>query len=352
MKVEPDFVTYATLNEKISTSIASGSGYDVLVTGIGWIQPFAAKGVFQKLDKHGVTPDSLAKEVTQAMVPAVTYKDAIYGYPLTVDARAVALRKSAFEKAGLDWTKPPTSMTELKKVAEQLTVKNAAGTITRPGFDFNSSAGGYRQAFITFLGSTGNSLYKSGKENFNNAAGVETLNWMKSMFGDVQPFGQQNAAQKPMVFTGDAAMGLVGSSVDCSAKGYGKANCDDLSYFLMDSGKKAMLVGGNLASIGAGTKYSDPAWAFIEALKSPQALEEQSSLNMQIPATKDTSKSAIAQSNPLSQFVAKNLGLAIYEGGSTNWLDVRKEFNSGIDEVILGKRTAKEVLASLASQSK
>ena len=147
-------------------------------------------------------------------------------------------------------------------------------------------------------------------------------------------------------------MGLVGSSVDCSAKGYGKANCDDLSYFLMDSGKKAMLVGGNLASIGAGTKYSDPAWAFIEALKSPQALEEQSSLNMQIPATKDTSKSAIAQSNPLSQFVAKNLGLAIYEGGSTNWLDVRKEFNSGIDEVILGKRTAKEVLASLASQSK
>ena len=41
--VEPDFATFDTLNQKISTSIAGSQPYDVLVTGIGWIPPFASK---------------------------------------------------------------------------------------------------------------------------------------------------------------------------------------------------------------------------------------------------------------------------------------------------------------------
>ena len=35
MTVQPDFTTYKNLNEKIATSIASGSGYDVVVMGVG-----------------------------------------------------------------------------------------------------------------------------------------------------------------------------------------------------------------------------------------------------------------------------------------------------------------------------
>ncbi len=49
MKVEPDFATYNNLNEKISTSIAAGIPYDVMVTGVGWVQPFASKRIFADL---------------------------------------------------------------------------------------------------------------------------------------------------------------------------------------------------------------------------------------------------------------------------------------------------------------
>lgn len=352
MTVEPDFVTYANMNEKISTSIAGGSGYDVLVTGIGWIQPFAAKKVFEDLSSVGVTKDTIGKQTVDAMVPAVTYNDKIYGYPLIADARAVALRKSAFIEAGLDPNKPPASMEELKADAEKLTKRDASGKITRPGFDFSAAAGAYRQSFTWFLASTGTPLYKDGKPNFNNDKGAQTLEWMKSMVNHVEPFGYQNSAQKPLVYTGESAMGFVGGAVDCSDKGIGKANCDDLSFFLLDSGKKAEFVGGDIASIGAKSKNKAAAWAFIQSLTKPEANNAQAVLNQKIPAAKSASATGQSQSNPLSKFVSANLDSAIYEGGATNWLEVRNSFNSSLDDVLLGKRNAKDVLAALADQSK
>jgi multiple sugar transport system substrate-binding protein len=352
MTVEPDFVTYDNMNEKISTSIASGSGYDVLVTGMGWIQPFAAKKVFKDLAEVGVTKEDVSTKTVEAMVPAVTHEGKVFGYPLIADARAVAFRKSAFIEAGLDPEKPPASMAELKAAAEKLTQRDASGAITRPGFDFWAASGAYRQVFTTFLASTGTPLYQDGKPNFNNAEGVETLEWLTSMVNNVQPFGQQNSAKKPLVYTNEAPMGMVGGAVDCSDKGIGQANCDDLSFFLLDSGTKAEFVGGDIASIGAKTKNAKAAWTFIESLTKPEANNAQAKLNSKIPATKTTAATGQAQSNPLSKFVAANLSHAAYEGGAANWLEVRKSFNSGLDEALLGKRPAEEVLSSLAALSK
>jgi multiple sugar transport system substrate-binding protein len=352
MTIEPDFVTYDNMNEKISTSIASGSGYDVLVTGIGWIQPFAAKKVFKDLAEVGVTKEDVSTNTVEAMIPAVTHDEKVYGYPLIADARAVAFRKSAFIEAGLDPEKPPTTMAELKSAAEKLTQRDASGAITRPGFDFWAASGAYRQSFTTLLASTGTPLFKDGKPNFDNEEGVETLEWMKSMINNVQPFGQQNAAKKPLVYTNEAPIGMVGGAVDCSDKGIGQANCDDLSFFLLDNGTKAEFVGGDIASIGAKTKNAEAAWTFIESLTKPEAGNMQAKLNSKIPANKATAETGQAQSNPLSKFVAANLSHAAYEGGAANWLEVRKSFNSGLDEVLLGKRPAKEVLSSLAAQSK
>jgi multiple sugar transport system substrate-binding protein len=352
VKVEPDFATYATLNEKISTSIASGAGYDVLATGVGWVQPFAAKNVFEDLANHGVTKKLLGEKSTPALVPAATYKDKIYAWPLTADARAIGFRKSAFIEAGLDPKNPPTTFKGIKAAAEKLTERDAAGNITRPGFDFNTSPGNYRQAFVQLLASNGKDLYVNGKQNFDNKQGVETLKWMKSMINNVQQFGQQNAALKPMTYTGEAAMGFVGGSIDCSDAGVGQANCDDIDYFLLDNTRQIEWLGGNLASVGANSKNKDLAWAFIQSMSTDAALEAQAKLNNQIPATANAAESSIVKSNALSKFVAKNLDKAIYEGGATNWLEVRSDFNSSVDDVLLGKRDAAEVLGELAAKSR
>ncbi|WP_406049200.1 extracellular solute-binding protein [Kribbella sp. NBC_00889] len=352
MKVEPDFATYNNLNEKLSTSIAAGIPYDVMVTGVGWIQPFASKRIFDDLGNYGVTPDVIKEKSVAALIPAATYDGKLYGYPLVADARAVALRKSAFREAGLDPDKPPTSLTEIKAAAEKLTKRDKDGNITRSGFDL-ASATGFRQSFVTFLTSTGTQLYVNGEPTFDNQAGLDTLNWIKSMINNVQPYGQTNAAQQPLVYTGEAAMGIVGGAVDCSDKGIGQKNCDDLKFFRFDSGKQIEYVGGDLASIGSRSRHKDAAWAFIQAMTKPTTLDAIAKLNKKIPAYKDAGNSPQAQSNPLSKFVADGLVYAANENEvPSNWLEMRGNFDIQLTQAVLGQKDPAKVLHNLAGQSR
>jgi multiple sugar transport system substrate-binding protein len=351
MKVEPDFATYSNLNEKISTSIAAGIPYDVMVTGVGWVQTFASKRLFADLGKYGVTPEVIREKSIGAMVPAATYEDKLYAYPIVADARAVALRVSAFKEAGLDPDKPPKSMAELKVAAEKLTKRDANGTITRAGFDLAAPTS-FRQTYTTLLASTGTPLYVDGQPNYSNEKGVQTLEWIKSMINNVQVYGQRNAAQQPLVYTGEAAMGITGGAVDCSEKGIGQANCDDLRFFRFNSGKEVQFVGGDLASIGSRARHKDAAWAFIQSLIKPSSVDAIAKLNKKIPAYKDAVNSPQAKSNPLSKFVASGLELAIYEGGSANWLEMRGNFDTQLTQAVLGQKDPAKTLANLSGQSR
>ncbi|MEV0796053.1 extracellular solute-binding protein [Kribbella sp. NPDC050281] len=352
MKVEPDFATYNNLNEKLSTSIAAGIPYDVMVTGVGWIQPFASKRIFDDLGNYGVTPDVIKEKSVAALIPAATYDGKLYAYPLVADARAVALRKSAFREAGLDPDKPPTSLTELKAAAEKLTKRDKDGNITRSGFDL-ASATGFRQSFTTFLTSTGTQLYVKGQPTFDSQAGLDTLNWIKSMINNVQPYGQTNAAQQPLVYSGEAAMGIVGAAVDCSDKGIGQKNCDDLKFFRFNSGKEIEYVGGDLASIGSRSRHKDAAWAFIQSLTKPTTLDALAKLNKKIPAYKDAGNSPQAKSNPLSKFVADGLVYAANENEvPSNWLEMRGNFDIQLTQAVLGQKDPAKVLHNLAGQSR
>ncbi|RZU13587.1 multiple sugar transport system substrate-binding protein [Kribbella rubisoli] len=352
MKVEPDFATYNNLNEKLATSIAAGIPYDVMVTGVGWVQPFASKNIFEDLGKYGVTPDYIKEKSTPALIPAVTYDKKLYAYPLLADARAVALRKSAFIEAGLDPDKPPTSLAEIKTAAEKLTKRDKNGNITRSGFDL-ASATGFRQSFTTFLASTGTPLYVGGEPNFDNKAGLDTLLWIKSMINNVQPYGQTNAAQQPLVLTGEAAMGIVNGAVDCSDKGIGKKNCDDLKFFRFDSGKEIEYVGGDLASIGSRSRHKDAAWAFIQTMVNKPTLDAIAKLNKKIPAYKDAGNSPQAESNPLSNFTANGLQYAANENEvPSNWLEMRGNFDIQLTQAVLGQKDPAKVLHNLAGQSR
>ncbi|MEV8377030.1 extracellular solute-binding protein [Kribbella sp. NPDC056861] len=351
MKVEPDFATYGNLNEKMSTSIAAGIPYDVMVTGVGWVQTFASKRIFADLAPYGVTPDLIREKSIGALIPSATYEDKLYAYPLVADARAAALRISAFREAGLDPDKPPTNLAELKVAAEKLTKRNAKGTITRSGFDLAAPTS-FRQTYTTLLASTGTPLYLDGQPNYSNEKGLEVLNWLKSMINNVQPYGQQNPSQQPLVLTGDAAMGIVGGAVDCSEKGIGQKNCDDLKFFRFNNGKEIEFVGGDLASIGSRSRHKEAAWSFIQSLTKPESVDAVAKLNRKIPAYKDAVNSPQAKSNPLSKFVAGGLELAIYEGGSANWLEMRANFDSQLTQAVLGQKDPAKVLANLAGQSR
>jgi len=240
-------------------------------------------------------------------------------------------------------------MAEIKTAAEKLTVKDGNGEITQAGFDFWAPPGGYRQDFVTFLGSLGVPLYgESGEPKFDGPEGVQALDWMKSMVGNVQKYGAQNSAKAPLVLSGEAAMGFTGSYVDCSDKGLGKKVCDDLVFFNAKDVDAAMFTGGQLASVGKNSKLKNASYEFIKDMSTPEALVDIAKLNFAVPATTEGQKSEVVTSNPASTFAAKNLGDAVFEGGPANWLDVRGQLGTALDDALLGKKTSQEVLDQLA----
>jgi multiple sugar transport system substrate-binding protein len=349
VNVEPDITTFGQLNEKISTSLASNQPYDVYITGVGWIPPFASKGLFADLSSYGVTRESLAAQVDPAIIQAGLYGGKVYGLPLIVSPKPIAYRKSLFTAAGLDPNTPPANWDELRAAARKLTQRDASGTLVHSGFDFWAPPGAYRQDFVTFLGSNGATLYTdAGQPHFNNPAGVEALSTMVSMIREdrVTDFGAASSNAQPLVLTGGAAMGFVGAYVDCAA--LTQEVCDDLGFFNIRQKQAAMFTGGQLASVGATTKLGQAAYPFIEALTSVDAESDMAKLNLAVPAVSAAAASAVVTGNPASQFSAAHLGEAVYEGGNTGWLQARDAFGPGLDKAMLGQSTPQSALEELS----
>lgn len=352
--VEPDFATFSTLNQKIATSIAGGTPYDVLVTGVGWIPPFASQGAYVDLAKYGVTTDTLGKTTVPALISAGVYNGKVYGVPLIAGPKPLALRKSMFVAAGLDPTKPPTTLAEIEADAKKLTKTDSSGKVTQAGFDFWAGTGGYRQDFVALLGALGQPLYKDGKPAFNGSEGKQALQWISDMINKdkVIAYAQQSASKAPMVTTGEAAMGFTGGYVDCSDAGVKQAVCDDLVYFNLKDSQEAMFSGGQLASISAKSKLPDAAWSFIQDMQSAQSEADIATLNFAVPASSAAGSAQVVTSNPASTFSYAHLSASVFEGGATNWLDLRGKFDTELDQAILGQKSVDAVLSDLAQQSK
>ncbi|MGC4938706.1 extracellular solute-binding protein [Kribbella sp. DT2] len=351
MKVEPDFVPYDNLNQKISTALSAGSNYDVVSAGIGWVQPLADLGAIQSLTKLGVSTEELEKTVYPAFVPPMKFDNDLYAVPVVANPRLLAYSKSAFTEAGLDPAKPPQTLTELREDAKKLTKRDAKGQITRTGFDFWAPASNYRQQFVAFMGAKGGQMFaEDGQPSFDSPAGTEALQLMHDMVGvdKSSTYGYQNSAKTALVTTGEAAMGFASPYVDCGKGGEGIGDkCKDLVYFNLKDSKEVMYVGGRVASVGEGTKYPQAALAFVKAMQDQKSQEAISKLDVGVPISSTAGDSAFVKANPAGSFAWKNLDKSVFEYGGATFLDFRSKFGPSLDEVILGRKSPQDVLKEL-----
>ncbi|MBB5835526.1 extracellular solute-binding protein [Kribbella italica] len=351
MKVEPDFVPYDNLNQKISTALSAGSNYDVVSAGIGWVQPLADLGAIQSLTKLGVSTEELEKTVYPAFVPPMKFDNDLYAVPVVANPRLLAYSKSAFTEAGLDPAKPPQSLTELREDAKKLTKRDAKGQITRTGFDFWAPAGNYRQQFVAFMGAKGGQMFaEDGQPSFDSPAGTEALQLIHDMVGvdKSSTYGYQNSAKTALVTSGEAAMGFASPYVDCGKGGEGIGDkCKDLVYFNLKDSKEVMYVGGRVAAVGEGTKYPQAALAFVKAMQDQKSQEAISKLDVGVPISSTAGDSAFVKANPAGSFAWKNLDKAVFEYGGATFLDFRSKFGPSLDEVILGRKSPQDVLKEL-----
>ena len=348
--VEVDYTSYAKLNEKLTTSIAGGRPYDVMLMGVGWIPPFAAKGALAPLDENKT---DLTKRYNERVLLPGMYQDKVYGLPIMLDTRFGLYRKDLFAEAGLPG--PPKNFAELRDYARKLTVRDGGGKLTRAGVDILSND--LRQTFLPLMWANGGDLFTSdGKPAFNSPQAAGALQLMTDIIRTDKSedfgFSQAGATTLPIA-QGRAAM-MIGhnnhwQSIQQTAPELIKD--DKIGFFMINNERPAMFQGGTLGTVSAKSQHPAAAKALVRFLSDTDASLAANQQRGNVPALNGLADSEYVKSNKAVQFAMANLGAAYSEGGVPAWLEIRNDFKGAIEAALLGQKPPQQALDELASKA-
>lgn len=350
VSVEVDYTTYAKLNEKLTTSIAGGRPYDVMLMGVGWIPPFAAKGVLADL---GESADALTSRFNKRVVDPGVYQGKVYALPIMLDTRFGIYRKDIFAEAGL--SAAPKNFDELRDMGRKLT-KREGGKLVRAGVDILSND--LRQTFLPLMWANGGELFTpDGKVAFNSPASVAALQLMTDIIvtDKTEDFGytQPGAATGIPLVQGRAAM-MVGHNnvwLEIEKNAPDLVKDGKIGFFPIANTRAAMFQGGTLGTVAAKSQHPAAAKALVQFLADSEAALAACRQRGNVPALKALESSEYVKANPSVQFAMGNLDSAFSEGGVPAWLEIRGDFKAAIESALLGKKSPQQALDELAAKA-
>ncbi|MET8513124.1 ABC transporter substrate-binding protein [Streptomyces sp. NPDC005077] len=339
VKVNVDYTTYAQLNEKITTGLAGGLLPDVLMMGVGWIPPFAAKKAIAELPEKLASAHDYEKRVLEPS----RYDGRLYALPVVLDTRIVVYRKDHFAAAGIKNT--PANWAELRAVARQLTKDGQLG--------FDPFSIDLRQCWETFLFANGGRLFSADgkKVLFNSARGVEALQFFKDLVKD----GSSDYAKKTdlgapsNIQTGKASMMMSTSALWNQLKDTNPEliEGDKVGAFILVNRKPAMLQGGTLVSQSASSKHPAAARALVEHLATPESILGAAKQRGSVPGLKDLNDTTYVKENKFVDLSLQSMGDACSEGGTAAWMEIREKIKPTLEPAIVGGQSAKDAIAEL-----
>ncbi|GAA3634934.1 ABC transporter substrate-binding protein [Microbacterium awajiense] len=348
--VEVDYTTYGNLNEKLTTSVASGLVPDVMMMGVGWIEGFADKGVLADLGGLGLTEDILKETYSERIVEAGMWDGDVYAVPIMLDTRFGVARMDILEEAGYD--APPSSWEELIEIAQATTVRASNGSLERAGFDMLSLDA--RQAFEVMLFSADGALFNDDATEplFNEQPGVDALSLMSDLINvyEVEDIGFTSTDDivNPLI-NGRAAMGIAHNNLWTQALEADPEALEHMEPFMITGAAPGMFFGGTLATVSSTSQSPEAARALLEFLASPGPALAANEQRGNVPALTELLDSEYVQSNRFVQWALENLEYAQREGGPAQWLEVRGDFAPAVEAALLEQKTPQESLDDLAA---
>ncbi|WP_193103619.1 extracellular solute-binding protein [Brachybacterium sp. FME24] len=346
--VSVDQVDWNKLNEKISTGIAGGIIADLIMTGVGWTQPFAEKGIFAEIPADYIEGLGFDESV---LAPA-RFEGKYYSLPQALDLRFLAYHPEMFAAKGI--TEPPTSMDELAEVALELTGDGVVG------FDYLSgSAGSARQAFVFLLYAFGGTMFSEDglSTKLHEEPGRLTLQWMLDRMDDGSiDYDMQAAEGQPSPFQQKkAAMSLVATGNWPTWMQMTPELCEEgaAGVFLMPSGvggDPVMFQGGTFISVSSLSQNKDAAGAFMKHMLEPEFLGIANAATGKVPPTPDIPENEEIQSSLLTRFGLENLEYAgATEGGTAGYMQIRTNLDGIVEGCLTRRASVEETLADMKS---
>ena len=176
IRVEPEIVAWEEFETKLTAAVAAGDPPDIATLfGSTAIPTFANEEAILALnDIEGYDDAAVQAWMDPSVYRLGQFGDKVYGLSYWAGAFAIMWNKANFTEAGLDPEVGPATVAELDALADQLTVRDADGNISRLGFSSND---------LWLWGTVfGGSFYDDANQKVtaNDPAIVQALVWMRT----------------------------------------------------------------------------------------------------------------------------------------------------------------------------
>ncbi|WP_205739560.1 extracellular solute-binding protein [Georgenia sp. SYP-B2076] len=350
--VTPDFVSYEALHDKIVAAAPAGT-YDVVLIDVIWPAEFGSKRIVA--DVTDKWPAEWKSQMLPGAVATPQFDGAFYGVPWILDTKYLFYNTAHLQKAGVDAGQLDT-WDGVMAAARSL---RDGGVVQYPLIWSWQQAEALICDYAQLLGAFGGKfLDDAGKPAFNQAGGVQALEFMRQSVVDglSNPTSTQSLEEdvRRVFSAGQASIALNWTYM------YGMANDPSQSQIPGDvqvlqtpagpAGRPG--VNGSMAlALAAGSKNQDAAWKYITYLTS-QPVQNKYALSSLPVWTSSYDDPAVIKTNPaVIPQAKKQLADLILRPQVEAYNAISQSLQSEIQKALLGQKPSQQALDDAASQA-
>ena len=310
------YIVHTEMVAKIAQGVASGDVPDLMGMDLIYAPQFENAGQLVDITDQSKDWPELA-DVSPGHKTVATFNDRLYGVPLYADVSALFYNKDLFTKAGLDPTKPPTSLAEIKTYADKITALGDGVT----GYYLPGNCAGCNIFTVGPLMWASGATIEAGKCGDEPLVGdgvKQVAQWARDMVA-AKNVPESARAETGATFaeqfgTGKLGMMGTGNFNIVLARDQMKDHPFTFGISLLpgnDSGKYASFIGGDLVVIPKGSKRVDDALAFMHYLLTDENQVElyAKALNLTTRTDPKLTDNQYYKAEPLIADVAKALAV-------------------------------------------
>jgi multiple sugar transport system substrate-binding protein len=353
IKVEPTFVAYEALHDKIIAAAPAGT-YDVVLIDVIWPAEFGSKRIVT--DVTAKFPEAWKSQMLGGALTTAEYQDHFYGVPWILDTKYLYANTDLLSKAGVD----PAALTTWDAVLTAATaIKNKAG-VKHPLIWSWKQAEALVCDYTQLLGAFGGTFLSADGKSvaFDTGGGLAALQWMKQSLdsGLSNPNSMESLEEdvRKAFSEGSAALALNWTYMYAAANDPAQSKVTGkvaVSPTPAGPGGSGPGVNGSMAlCVSSGSKNQDAAWQFISYLTSQPVQNKYAKSSLPCWASSYADSQVVATSPQVVPAAKKELANLVSRPEVPRYNEISQVLQTELQNALLGKKTPAKALADAKGQ--
>ena len=336
--VEIEVVNWDSLQQKLTTDIASGNAPDLALIGTRWIVEFADAGLLEPLGNYG--GEAFKSRFIGAFLSPGEIDGTLYGLPIAASARAMYYNKTLFEEAGV--TSVPQTWDDVEKAADRIADTGNYG-FGLQGKEIDTDV----YFYLPFWTNGGELLNDAGEPDFDSPAGIKTATIYQTLIQDnlTQPGVTGYNREDVQNLFKQGRLGMV-LSLPFLANQI-KDEAPDLDYGIAaipNGGTPATYAVTDSMVMFADSDVKDEAWAFLDQIFQPEARIEFTKAEGFLPTPVGEAADPYFQNNADLKAFVDLLPTAKFAPLIANWEGFSTSVIRALQSLYLGELTPEEAM--------